>query len=339
MRHFFALIVSVWSLSWGGLSLEGLSLGGLFLGGLAVTQGGCTYDGSGLKGAGPRPDQRSVETSVALEGGVRDQRMDGAPSRDGAARQDALFDEAGPGPDQRPSEGLGTDHPAAHDGTMGADGVLADRALPAPDRSLPDAAPADRGVDLPAPDAADPSLLLDERFDDGFGPLVIGRGTWIPDNTTGLLRQSDVEPNGGYILYSPPINDYLAETVVRIDRIAHLLLRYEGAGIGLRVTAGGPLSPPRQVVCWVSPDDNALALSTCDGISGGCVRAASQALAVAFGTPYRLRASAVGNHFSCEAPDLGLALSYDLPIASAGGVALVTLHADATFDYLRVYAR
>ena len=74
----------------------------------------------------------------------------------------------------------------------------------------------------------------------------------------------------------------------------------------------------------------------CDGTSSYCDVLEQEDVSIAVGEPIRIRAEVVGNQLSCSLPDRGVSTTHEVEHES-GGVALVTFHADASFDYLRVW--
>jgi hypothetical protein len=269
-----------------------------------------------------RGDSRTDQLSVDMgSSDISDMRLiDGAP-RDGVVRDAGI--------DAIPRDQAAPDMAAP-------DMALPDTALP--DMALSDTASPDLQppADLVTPDL-DPTLLFDEQFQSGLGNLTPAKGSW--SHSSGAAKQDSALENGNYALLNPPGDDYEVETSLVIESTRQLSSRKEGAGIGLRVIAGAPVSPPRMIACWLSPDDNVLAISGCDGMSAACRRLKDVSFNVQLGVSYRLRASVIGTRVTCEAPDQGLRVQFDIPPGIRGDVALMTFHAVVLFDYVKVWQR
>lgn len=158
-------------------------------------------------------------------------------------------------------------------------------------------------------------------------------GNWTVQN--GQLRQSNDNGNGFYALVPVSANDYVVETRVTIHRIEGVS-QTEGAGLGVRVQSPASQWTPAQYICIVSPDTNQFVLGRCNGTQQYCAALSTSPLAISLDTAYRIRARVQGSTLTCELPDHNRTLTANNLTWASGDVSLLTLYAEAFFDYLTV---
>lgn len=227
----------------------------------------------------------------------------------------------------------------------GPDGPPSDAA---PDGPLPDVAPDGPPADttppadtappadtVPTPDG--PPYFVKEEFSSGMGSVTPGSGTWSVSG--GTLSQSSTTQNGVYAVAPVSAASYIAETRLAIHSIQGVGSVAEGAGLGVRVQSqGNPSNPPGQYNCFISADSHIFGIVECSGGQTYCPVRSSTPVSFSYNTYYVIRATVSGSSITCQLPSQNKTLSINDSTFPTGGVALVTFHASASFDYLRVWA-
>jgi len=238
----------------------------------------------------------------------------------------------------------GTD--AASDGPPAdarPDGPSADAA---PDGPPSDAAPDGPPADTTPPDTTPPDIIptpdgplyyVKEEFSSGMGSVTPKSGSWSVGS--GTLDQSSSSQNGVYAVVPVAAASYIAETRMAIHSIQGVGSVAEGAGLGVRVQSqGNPSNPPGQYTCFLSADSKLFGIVECSGGQTYCPIRSSTPVSFSYNTYYVVRATVSGSSITCQLPSQNKTLSINDSTYPTGGAALVTFHASASFDYLRVWA-
>lgn len=190
-------------------------------------------------------------------------------------------------------------------------------------------------------DQGGPIVYVNESFASGFGVAAPQAGNWSVFG--GRARQTNIIDNGRTLSALMSVADYTVETVVRVHAIQNNSGATEGAGITARLQ-GPPDSngnPARQYVCVITVDAKRLYIYEATGSPLVSFRQGSQTLNLQLNTPYRLRFTVQGRRLTCALPDMGVVITYtdnSNVITGAGRAGVVTLLANASFEYLLVTA-
>jgi hypothetical protein len=205
------------------------------------------------------------------------------------------------------------------------DGPQAKDQTPPPDVPLPD---------LPPPDLPS-TLYVYETFSSGMGAVQPKRGSWSISN--GELHQTSKSGNDYYAEADVLDPDYVVESVVTVHSIHGYPSLGEGAGISARMQQPiYPSDPPGQYSCGVFPDWGDVALGKATGYDSTFMTLKSAMANISTGKAYYLRLTVIGDSLMCELPDQQVVLTATDTSFPSGGAGLVTLYADASYQYFKV---
>lgn len=193
-------------------------------------------------------------------------------------------------------------------------------------------------LDLAIPEQAPPdlsTLYVYETFSSGTGAVQPKRGSWSLSN--GSLRQTSTYGTDHYAVADVPAPDYVVESVVTVHSIYGYASLGEGAGISARMQSPiDPNDPPGQYACAIVPDWGDLALIKATGYDTTFQTLKTVSANIPMGQAHYLRLTVIDSTLTCELPDQGKVLTTSDTSFATGGAGLVTLYADASFQYLKV---